>query len=175
MPKVTKHKNVEESKHTMQYWGRVGSIVEFILNNTEYYKRNKYQALVNWVKNEYNVQERQAKRYITDAKAEIKDVISSRREQVVEFTVVQYKKILRECFTSASGREKHRYLKLALETLKDQNELLNLYPEKSVKQDNVNYDVDMNKFTEKGLERLKRGDDPREIMLDPDSVRLADE
>lgn len=35
-----------------------------------------------------------------------------------------------------------------------------------------NYEIDLNRFTERGLERLKNGEDPQSVMLDPASVRL---
>ena len=170
---MKENSNIKDG-HTLDFWTKVASVTEFILNDPTYFKRNRYKDLVGWVSGQFNVVERQAKRYISAAKKDINEFANSNRDTALEYTLVQYKRMFVEAMKSGTVKDgnRHKFLKLALEILRDQNNLLNLYPEKSVKQDNINYDIDLNKLTEEGLERIKRGDDPRVVMLDSKCVRL---
>lgn len=46
---------------------------------------------------------------------------------------------------------------------------------KKTQTENTNFEIDLSELTDFGLERIKRGDDPREVILDPKSRKLNDD
>lgn len=168
MTKITKM----DSRYRIEYWVKCHIVINFILENPLFYQRGRYKALIKWVEKKLAVGERQAKRYISDARKEITKIFSSKTDEAIKITLIFYQRIINDCLNATDKKEK--YLRLALETIKEQNKLLGLYPDKKIQSENINYEFDLSKLTEKGLERIKRGDDPREVLMDTESLKVKE-
>ena len=155
-----------EDTHTEMVWTRVDSVVTLILENEKYLQKKRTPELTTLVMEKYGIETRQAQRYISEAKREV-------RKLGREKTEAAFKKALRDREYLLSKAKKKDY-KLALEIIKDREKLLGLYPDAKIKNENVNYSIDLSRLTEKGLERIKRGDDPKEVILDPECVIMED-
>ena len=153
-----------EGEHTDSFWSKVDAVIELILNNDRYLQSKRNSELMLLVREQLNVSEATAYRYIGEAKKEIRKIGKVKR-------IEAYNKALRRReYLQLKSKDSDK--KLALEILKDSAKLEDLYPDEKVQNENINFEVDLSKLTEKGLERIKRGDDPRVVLLDPESVKI---
>jgi hypothetical protein len=155
---ANKDKNVD---HGLIVWARVDAVIKLILDNPAYLHKKRSGDLTRNVvqqikkQTKENITERTARRYIEEAKKEIKALGKLKFE----------KKFERAIFNRISLIQRARIegdLKTELNTLKDLAELEDLYPEKKVnlKGELLLKHFDPSKLTDKQLERLKAGEDP---------------
>lgn len=162
-----------KDKHTDLIWSRVDSIITLILENDRYLKTKRMAELVSIVKERFRVEERTAFRYISEAKAEIRRIGKVNSSEALMRAIRDREFLLQK--TKGIKNEKGEFTvapdyKLYLETIKDRDKLLGLYEEK-VKSEVSVKNYDMSRFTEHGLERLKRGDSIDDVLRDPKSVK----
>jgi hypothetical protein len=104
-----------------------------------------------------------AQSYISEAKREVRKISRLKKDKA-------FAKAIRDReFIIAKAKAEEDY-KLALDAIKDRDKLLSLYDEVKPQEITVK-NIDMNRFTEFGLERIKKGDKIEEILLDPKSVK----
>ena len=165
-----------ETEHTDLIWSRIDAVVNLILENDKYYQAKRNKELVDTVMKKFEVAERTARRYVAEAKKEVRRVGSADKKKAFvkamrdrEF-LLQKAKGLKD--PKGGFSEKPDY-KLALEIVKDRDKLHGLYVDE-IKQtgEMTMKNIDMSKFTEHGLERLKRGDKVEEVLMDPKSVKM---
>lgn len=165
-----------EGGHTEIVWSRIDSVVTLILGNERYFQSKRGGELNQIVMKTFGVAERTAKIYVSEAKKEIRRLGKAEKKKAL-LRALRDREFL---FQRAKGTkdktgkltEKPDY-KLALEIVKDRDKLLGLYVDE-VKQtgEMTMKNVDMSKFTEHGLERLKRGDTIEEVLMDPKAVKV---
>lgn len=158
MPKI-------KDEHTDIVFARIDEVVTTILSNDRYMQSKRGTELAKLVMEKFAVSERVAYRYISEAKKEVRKLGRENAEKVKESIIrrleYQYQK------TKDADR------RLALDILKYTGEITpGVVPDKKVKNENVNYDFDPDKFTEKGLERLAKGDEIKDVLLDPESIKI---
>jgi hypothetical protein len=114
------------------------------------------------IQEEFSVSKRVAESYISAARKEIRLLIIKQRDKKLN-------KALLDREWGITKAKEDGDSKLALEYMKDRDKLNELYTEQTV---TTNFDIDVNELTDHGLERIKRGDDPREVILDPKSRKI---
>lgn len=130
-------------------------------------KRNK--ELRQLIEERFGVQSRQAQRYIKDARKEVEELKEKDKDYFFHRAIRRRDLYITKCINKKDYRT-------ALRADDSLCKLLDLFPDQRIKSENTNYDIDLTKLTKKGLKRIARGDDPREVMMDPESVRgVADD
>lgn len=149
--------------HTVTFWLRVDAVIELVLKNPNYYLQSKRtESLVEMVKNQLKVEDRQAKDYIKEAKKLIKKITTDNLVEAKKKAIMDREALLLEANT----------VKDKLEVLKDRDDLKGLYTNKSTEKSEVTVkNIDMSQFTEYGLEKLKRGELLEDVLLDPKSLK----
>lgn len=115
MPKL---KN--DSEHTEMVWSRVDSVVNLILENDRYLQSKRNGELTQLVVKQFNVSERNAQRYIGEAKKEIRRVGIKEKEKA-------FVRAIRDREFLYSKAKTGLDFKLALEIVKDRDKLCGLY------------------------------------------------
>jgi len=166
MPKI-------KSQHTDVVWARIDSVVSLILDNDSYLQTKRKEALAKIVSKKFNITKRSAERYISEAKKKIREISKEDARNSFE-RAMRDREFL---FLKAKGvkDDKGHYIiepdfKLALEVVKDRDKIKGLYTEKTESEVTVK-NIDLSKFTEHGLERLKRGDTIEDVLIDPKSIK----
>lgn len=161
MPKI-------DEEHTDIVYARIDEVVTMILCSDRFMQTKRNTELAKAVMGKFAVSERVAYRYIAEAKREVRKLGRDRAEKVKE------KMIRRLEYQYQKTKDDDR--KLAVEIIKYVGEITpGVIPDKKIKNENLNIDFDPNKFTKKGLERLSRGDDIREVMMDPECVKMKND
>jgi hypothetical protein len=144
-------------------WARIRNTVVFILENDQFLKPKINNELIMEVIKKFGVSDVIAQGYISEAKREVRRISRLKKDKA-------FAKAIRDReFIIARAKADEDY-KLALDAIKDRDKLLSLYDEVKPQEITVK-NIDMNRFTEFGLERIKRGDKIEEILLDPKSVK----
>lgn len=159
MPKITDFEKA--LKKTTVNWLRVDAIAAMILENDRYLEAKRSSELISMIMERFNLQERQAWEYIKYARKLVQSIgnkdLSANFRKAVRDRENLWKK--------AIDREDYR---LALEVVKDRDRILGLYAERIIHTGTVtNKNIDLNRFSEYGLERIARGENIEEVMLDP--------
>jgi hypothetical protein len=176
MPAIIKNDMGEPVKTSREHsdivWARIDSVVTLILENARYMHAKRSGELAQIVMKNFSLQERQAKYYVSEAKKEIRRIgVSDKKKAFVR--AIQDREFL---FQKAKGTKKDNKVlekpdyKLALEIVKDRDKLFGLYVDETKGEMTIK-NVDMSKFTEYGLERLKRGDKIEDVLMDPKAVK----
>lgn len=162
-----------KGKHTDQLWQRIDAVVNLILENDRYLQSKRSKELTAIIAKKFDVSKRTAQRYIDEARKEIRKIGKAEKKKAFE-KAIRDRELL---FAKAKGvkDDKGNYLvqpdfKLALEIVKDRDKIFGLYTEE-VKSEVTVKNVDLSKFTEHGLERLKRGDKIEDVLMDPKAVK----
>lgn len=161
-------------EHSDIVWARIDSVVTLILENTRYMHSKRNPELVKIVMDNFTLSERQALRYVAEAKREIRKIgVADKKKAFVR--AIQDREFLLQ---KAKGTKKNDKVvekpdyKLALEIVKDRDKLFGLYVDETKTTGEITIkNVDLSKFTEHGLERLKRGDKIEEVLIDPKAVK----
>ena len=144
-------------------WERIHNVVVFILENDQFLKPKINNELIMEVIKKFRVNDLTAQSYIFEAKREVRKISRLKKDKA-------FAKAIRDReFIIAKAKADEDY-KLALDAIKDRDKLLSLYDEVKPQEITVK-NIDMNRFTEFGLERIKKGDKIEEILLDPKSVK----
>ncbi len=161
MPKIS-------NKHTDLFYTHVDETKMEILKNKEFQGSKKNRTLTKHIRELFDCSPRTATRYIAEARSSIRDATKIKSDKI-------FKKALRDEDFMITGALIRGDLKLAHEGMKERNKLQGLYVEKIEQSGSLTMkNIDMSQFTEYGLERLKRGDAPEEVMLDPKSLKRND-
>jgi hypothetical protein len=144
-------------------WARIRNIAVFILENDQFLKPKINNELIVEVIKRFGVNDVSAQNYITEAKREVRKIPRLKKDKAFAKAIRDREFII----AKAKGDEDY---KLALDAIKDRDKLLSLYDEIKPQEITVK-NIDMNRFTEFGLERLKRGDKIEEVLLDPKSIK----
>lgn len=139
-----------------------------MLDDQTWLKRTKNGELTDYISKKFAVSARTAQRYIAHAKEIHKGLFVKGHERKLKRAERDREWVILKAKEEGDTR-------LVFDCIKDREKLADLYPDQKVKQENTNFDVDLSKLTKKGLKRIARGDDPRDVMMDPESVRLRDE
>jgi len=163
----------QEKEHSDIVWARIDSVVTLILENARYMHSKRNGELTQIVMKNFSLQERQSKYYVSEAKKEIRRIgVADKKKAFVR--AIQDREFLLQ---KAKGTKKENKVvekpdyKLALEIVKDRDKLFGLYVEETKGEMTIK-NVDMSKFTEYGLERLKRGDNIEDVLMDPKAVKV---
>lgn len=148
------------------FYTRVNEIIEEVLERPELLDRRQTPILRDVITAKYNCSERQAARYIRAVREKIGEIRSRDVETAMDRALTDREYLLRRAKTEKDGR-------LALEVMRDRDKLLGLYVERSKTEIQMR-SIDMNHFTDLGLERLARGEDITEVMRDPQSYNPND-
>lgn len=148
------------------FYTRVNEIIEEALERPELLDRRQAPILRDWIVARYNCSERQAARYIRGVREKISEVRARDVEAAMDRALTDREYLLRKAKLEKDGR-------LALEVMRDRDKLLGLYVERSKTEIQMR-SIDMNHFTDLGLERLARGEDITEVMRDPQSYNPND-
>jgi len=162
---LARHVAVEkpEDKIIETDWARIHNIVVFILENDQFLKPKLNNELIVEIIKKFGVNHETALSYMSEAKREVRKAARLKKDKA-------FAKAIRDReFIIAKAKAEEDY-KLALDAIKDRDKLLSLYDEVKPQEITVK-NIDMNRFTEFGLERIKRGDKIEEILLDPKSVK----
>ena len=154
---------------TLKSFQMVDAVVLLMLQNDKFVtsvNKKRDKELRELVEANLGISARQAQRYIKEAREHILSMNDREKPEWLGKAVRRRELMIIETMKAKDYRTAHTIEK-------DLSELLGLYPDKKVQQETTNYDVDLSKFTEKGLERIKHGDNPKEVMLDPESIRLT--
>lgn len=160
MPRIPKKED-----HTPIIWSRVDAVVGLMLENDRYLSRARTKELIETVKEKFNIAERTAFRYVSEAKKVIRKI--SRENTANAFN----RAMLDREFLFAKAKNSSDY-KLALQIVQDRDKLRGLYIDKST-QDVTVKKVDLSIFTDYGLERLSRNEPVELVMQDPKSIKPA--
>lgn len=164
-----------ENGHTDIIWARIDSVVALILENDKYLQSKRNAELVETVMKKFEVAERTAHRYVAEAKSEVRKIGKANKQKAFVKAIRDREFLLQKAkgVRDKTGKltEKPDY-KLALEIVKDRDKLHGLYVDEIKQSGELTMkNVDMSKFTEYGLERLKRGDTIEEVLMDPKSIK----
>lgn len=139
-----------EGKHTERIWVRIDTVANLILENDRYFQSKRSDELAEIVAERFDVDERTARRYISEAKREV-------RKLGKKHNINAFKKAIRDreyLFTKA--KEGKNY-KLALEVVKDRDELNGLYVQEIKHTGEIAIrNVDFAKLTDEQLATLER-------------------
>ncbi len=153
-----------DDEHTDIVWSRIDGIITLILENDRYLQSKRNKELVTIICDKYGVAERTAHRYLSIAKREIRKIGKEQKEKAFVKAIRDREYLL--------AKTKKEDPKLALEIMKDRDKLQGLYVEKVEHSGEITQrNVDLSRFTEHGLERIKRGDPVEEVLMDPEAVK----
>ncbi len=166
----------EEDKRSDIVWARIDSVVTLILENTRYMHSKRSTELVKVVMENFNLSERQSQRYVAGAKKEIRRLGAPDKRKAFIRAIQDREFLLQKAkgTKDKNGKisEKPDY-KLALEIVKDRDKIFGLYVDETKTSGEMTMkNIDMSKFTDHGLERLKRGDQIEEVLMDPKAVKV---
>ena len=166
----------DKAKHKDIVWARIDSIVSLILENERYLQSKRNVELTNIVMERFGVRDRMARQYISEAKREIRRIgVADKKKAMVKALrdreyLLQKAKGIKDAKGHYIDKPDH---KLALEIMKDRDKLAGLYVDEVKNTGEVTIkNIDMSKFTDYGLERLKRGDKVEAVLMDPKAVKV---
>lgn len=159
MPKV------KEGEHTEIVWTRVDMIASLILENDRYLRAKRAKELTAKVMQKFKLSERSATRYIRFAKKEIRTIADKKKNKMFEAAIRA-----REYLLSIAKSGEHPDLRLALEIMKDRDELYGLYEHKVKHTGNINLkNIYLDSLTDEQLIKLKNlikgGVDVKDALL----------
>lgn len=163
----------EDDKRSEIVWARIDSVVTLILENTRYMHSKRSAELVKVVMKNFELSERQSQRYVAEAKKEIRRLGVPDKKRAFIRAIQDREFLLQKAkgTKDKNGRMSEKPdFKLALEIVKDRDKLFGLYVDETKGEMTIK-NVDMSKFTEYGLERLKRGDKIEDVLMDPKAVK----
>lgn len=163
----------EDDKRSEIVWARIDSVVTLILENTRYMHSKRSAELVKVVMKNFELSERQSQRYVAEAKKEIRRLGIPDKKRAFIRAIQDREFLLQKAkgTKDKNGRMSEKPdFKLALEIVKDRDKLFGLYVDETKGEMTIK-NVDMSKFTEYGLERLKRGDKIEDVLMDPKAVK----
>lgn len=156
-----------EQKHIKQrdqFFINVNNIVrELLKNDILFTNGSATKEAIRLIMNSLGRSQRQATRYLKAAREEILKVSKADTKEALQ-------QELRDRHFLILQSKKDGDYKLALESMKDRAKLRGLYID-TTKGEMTIKNVDMSKFTEFGLERLKRGDTIEDVLMDPKAVK----
>ncbi|MBU1095817.1 MAG: hypothetical protein KKB34_04985 [Bacteroidetes bacterium] len=164
-----------KSKHTDTIWVRIDSVIGLILENDRYLNSKRVKELCSIISEKFDVSKRTAERYIVEAKREISKLGKKDTKKAFKKAIHDREFLLQKAKGVKDDKGYYQIkpdFKLALEIVKDRDKLNGLYFDEIKQTGEITIrNVDLSKFTEFGLERLKRGDKIEEVLMDPKSVK----
>lgn len=173
---IIEDKNPEQDEHTQFFWTRVDSVVVLILENDKYLQSKRNVELTKTIIEQFSVSDRTAQRYIAEAKKAVRRLGLEKRDKAFD-KAIRDREFLFQKAKGTKGKD-GKYIdepdyKLALEVVKDRDKIKGLYIEEIKHSGEITVkNIDYSKFTDYGLERLKKGDPVEQVMIDPKSVKI---
>lgn len=160
MPKIP-------NKHTTQFYLNLNNIIrELLKNDILFTNKQATKEATKIIRNTLNVAQRQANKYLEAARKEIARLSEVEAKEAIS-------QALRDRHYIILQAKKDNNLKLALSAMQDRDKLKGLYVDETKTTGEVTIkNIDLSKFTEHGLERLKRGDKIEEVLMDPKAVKI---
>ncbi len=150
--------------HTEFVWARVDAVVKLIVESPRYLMVKRSKSLTELVMKNYDCSQRTAEKYIKEAKQVVKNYYRKRRDSALERALIDREHIIMKLKAEA-GRPDFEML---LKTLMDRDRLLGLYDNVVTHKGTVTIkNFDITKLSDYGLERIKAGEDPEQVMNDP--------
>lgn len=159
-----------EKDHSLEFWGRVDSVVSLIFQNPRYLNKKRSGELTKRVvatikkEKKISISERTAQRYIVEAKKVVRNTAKADIKKNLDQAVYARMSLVERARISKD-------LRTELATLRDIAELQGLYPDKKI---NVKGEfslgrVDLKKLTDEQLSTLetliKKGEDPKAFLV----------
>lgn len=149
-----------ETEHTEMVWARVDSVIQVILENDRYLQSKRIKELTDKICEQFDVSDRTARKYIAEAKKEIRKYYRLNKEKAFAKAIQDREYLLQKAkgIKDAAGKKfvVKPDLKLALEIMKDREKLFGLYVEEvSVKGKISLVKIDTGKLTDEQLAILK--------------------
>ncbi|MBI1939166.1 MAG: hypothetical protein HYS25_13740 [Ignavibacteriales bacterium] len=154
-------------------WQCVDSVVQLILENERYLQKKRYLELAKNIAEKFSVSLRTAKRYIAEARKEINRIGKAKTEKALVKAVRDREYLLHAAKYGLKDRDNNYIMKpnhkLALEILKDREDLKGLYTERIDHKVTLNLNgYDLGRLTDEQLSivegMVKRGEDPRNYL-----------
>lgn len=153
-------------KHRDIFYAKVDKVVILLLETDQYLKSRASSELVRKVEKELNCQNTQARNYVSEAKKEIRRILKIKKENA-------FAKVIRDLELIRIRNKNGDNDKLFLETVKYYAKMNGLEIDETKTSGEITIkNIDLSKFTEHGLERLKRGDKIEEVLIDPRAVKV---
>lgn len=157
----------KENTHSVVYWSRVDSIINFLLYNPRYLRAQRTGELTERVillfkKDKIEISIRQAQRYVKEAKSEFRKASRSDIKAKILSAEFARMSLIERCRTAND-------YKCELKTLQDLAALQGLYPDKNIniKAQLLLKNVDLSKLSDAQLEKIKGGQDLQTVMMNP--------
>lgn len=153
----------EKEEHKTAYYLRVDQVVVLILSNDRFLHSKRTSELTEMVQKKFQCGDRQAARYIADAKSEVRAI---GRKNVTK----AFKKAIRDREYIIAASKDKKDLRTALQAMKDRDELNSLYTEQVEHKGSITLKgFNLEKLTEEELTivegMIKRGEDPRPYLI----------
>lgn len=155
-------------------WQRVDAVINLILENDRYLQKGRYKELAETVAAKFEVQSRQAKRYIAEARKEINRIGKQHAEKALTKAIRDREYLLNIAKNGIKDKD-GKYLvkpnhKLALEILKDREQINGLYVQKYEHSGSLSLrGVDLSRLTDEDLSALeglqRRGEDLKPFLI----------
>lgn len=152
-----------ENEHRDGFGMRVDEVVLIILKNDRFIQNKRVQELADLICEKLNVSDRTAYRYIAEAKKEIRRMGKAKKQSA-------FKKAIQDReFIVQSAKQKDN-LKLALDAMKDRDEIFGLYETQVKHSGTVDLkNINLSSLTDDQLVKLKNfiknGVDVKEALL----------
>lgn len=143
------------------FYTRVNEIIEIVLDQPELLDKRQAALLRDKIMKKYSCSTRQANRYMHAVREKILEIRERDASKALDRALTDREYLLRRAKSEKDNR-------LVLEVMRDRDKLLGLYVERSKTEIQLR-SIDMNHFTDLGLERLARGEDATEVMQDINS------
>lgn len=166
----------DKEKKTERIWQRVDAVSQLLCENDLYMQNHRSAELCEVIMEKYEVSKRTAQRYISEARKEVNKLGKSNKKKAFargirdrQYLFQNAKMGLKDKSGNYITKPNH---KLALEIIKDREDLIGLYTQNIKSSGEVTVkNVDMSMFTEYGLDKLKRGELLENVLLDPKSLK----
>ena len=150
----------DESGHTEAYWIRVKVVSSFLLSNQEFLESKRSVDLQEVVKDQFECQESVARKYIAEAKKDIKQLYSKNVDKQIGKALRDREEHIRalklQLEEAGKPPEKARYYQLLQSAYKDRDELIGLYEQKVKHTGTINLkNINLSSFTDDQLAKLK--------------------
>ena len=133
------------------FYTRVNEIIEIVLDRPELLDKRQAAVLRDKIMKKYSCSTRQANRYMHAVREKILEIRERDASKALDRALTDREYLLRRAKAEKDNR-------LVLEVMRDRDKLLGLYVERSKTEIQLR-SIDMNHFTDLGLERLARGAD----------------
>jgi hypothetical protein len=162
---ANKDSEKKSRKSKVRFYGCVDAVIVIMLENDRYLHAKRNIELTETVAEQLLCSKRTAQRYIAEARKEVNRIGKEKKEKALARALRDRELLFRRALKKQEDKQ-------ALEVVKDRDKLQNLYVDQVKQSGEVTVkNIDMNMFTDFGLERLRRGDKVEDVLLDIKSIK----